>query len=110
MDSDGPALVRRYYEALDAGDYDGLESLLAPSFVQYRPDRTFEGREAFVDFMREERPLSDTRHDLDAVFGTEDRVAATGRVLDATGDTVVSFADVFEIDGDRIVRLETYTR
>ena len=56
-----------YYEAIDAGDYDRLRALLAPGFVQRRPDRTFDGRESFVRFMREERPRTDTDHVVDAV-------------------------------------------
>ena len=110
MDSDGIALVRRYYGTLDAGEYDELESLLAPVFVQRRPDRTFQGRDAFVRFMREERPMTDTTHELDDVFGAEDRAAARGRLLDGDGDPVFAFADHFRIEDGRIVALETYTR
>ncbi|WP_254864098.1 nuclear transport factor 2 family protein [Halovivax gelatinilyticus] len=103
-------LVRRYYAALDAHEYDVFETLLAPSFVQRRPDRTFEGRDAFVGFMRDDRPVADTSHDLAELFGTGDRVTARGRLVDATGEALFEFADVFEIDAGRIVRLETYTR
>jgi ketosteroid isomerase-like protein len=61
-------LVVRYYDALDAGDYDALRGLLAPEFVQRRPDRSFESREAFVRFMRDDRPQTDTAHAVDAVY------------------------------------------
>ncbi|WP_049928018.1 nuclear transport factor 2 family protein [Halopiger goleimassiliensis] len=106
---DRVALVRRYYDALDEHDYAALESILAPEFRQRRPDRTFEGREAFVRFMREERPNPDTTHELEAVIGEDGRVAARGRVLD--GDRVLfAFADFFELDAGRIVALETYSR
>lgn len=110
MSTDVTALARRYYDALDAGAYDDLETLLAPSFVQRRPDRTFEGRDAFVRFMRDERPMTDTTHELDDVFGTDDRVAARGRLLDGDGDHLFEFADHFLLEGCRIARLETYTR
>ncbi|WP_247729984.1 nuclear transport factor 2 family protein [Halovivax limisalsi] len=110
MVADSVALARRYYDALDAREYGELEALLAPSFVQRRPDRTFEGRDAFVRFMREDRPMTDTRHDLLDVFGADDRVTGRGRLLDADGEPVVEFADVFRFEHGRITRLDTYTR
>ncbi|MDJ1432342.1 nuclear transport factor 2 family protein [Halostagnicola sp. A-GB9-2] len=108
---DGDLLVRRYYDALDDHEYETLEGILDPAFVQRRPDRTFDGREAFVEFMREERPNPDTSHELDAVVvGDEgDQVAARGRVLE--GETeLFEFADFFETANGSIVRLDTYSR
>ncbi|AFZ72381.1 nuclear transport factor 2 family protein [Natronobacterium gregoryi] len=105
------ALVRQYYDALDENDYAALESVLAPAFVQRRPDRTFENREAFVQFMREKRPNTDTNHDLESIVVDADRerVAVRGRVVD--GDTLLfEFADFFELEDGRLVRLETYSR
>ena len=110
MTEDATRLVRRYYEALDEHEYETLEPLLSPSFVQRRPDRTFETRDAFVQFMREERPMTDTRHELLDVFGADDRVAVRGRLLDASGEPIFEFADLFELADGRIVRLETFTR
>lgn len=122
-----PALCQRaraYYDAIDGDDYDQLASLLAPSFVHDRPDRTIEGRERFVRFMREERPQTDTTHSLAGVYcrqadstaeptGSEDGVAAVvarGRLLDADGEYIFTFVDVFSFDGDDIERIETYAR
>lgn len=110
MDRDAAALVRRYYEALDAHAYDELEALLAPSFVQRRPDRGFDGRDAFVRFMREERPMTDTTHELVDVVGADDRVVTRGRLLDGGGEPIFDFADCFLVEDGRIVRLDTYTR
>lgn len=62
------ARARAYYRALDEGDYEALADLLAPGFVQERPDLTLEGRERFVRFVREERPRRDTSHAVDAVY------------------------------------------
>ncbi|APW97494.1 DUF4440 domain-containing protein [Halobiforma lacisalsi AJ5] len=112
---DPVALVRRYYDALDDHDYEALESVLAPEFVQRRPDRTFEDRASFVRFMREERPNPDTRHELCSVVANDEAaVAARGRVLEAAGpgdaDELFEFADFFELEEGRIVRLETYSR
>ncbi|WP_129112673.1 nuclear transport factor 2 family protein [Halegenticoccus tardaugens] len=105
-------VARSYYDALDAHDYDRLSSLLAPGFVQRRPDRTFEGREAFVSFMREGRPQADTTHEVDALYRREgdEEVAVRGRLFDADGEELVAFVDVFRFDGGRAVELWTYTR
>lgn len=108
-DGDGRVLVRQYYDALDEHDYDALEAILSPAFSQRRPDRTFESREAFVDFMRDERPTPDTSHDLTSIVVGDDRVAVRGRVTD-DGTTLFEFADFFELEGGRIGRLETYSR
>ena len=103
------ALVRRYYDALDEHDYAALESVLAPEFVQRRPDRTFEGRESFVRFMREGRPNPDTTHELEAVVADGEAVAVRGRVLDGDAE-LFEFADFFALEDGRIVALETYSR
>ncbi|WP_339102420.1 nuclear transport factor 2 family protein [Haloterrigena salinisoli] len=110
-ESDAASLVRDYYDALDDHDYEALEALLAPDFVQRRPDRTFEDRTSFVRFMREERPNPDTSHELLAVVADDDTVAARGRVRDTGSETALfEFADFFAIEDDRIGRLETYSR
>ena len=126
--TDHVATVRDYYHALDEDDYDLLAGVLAPEFVHERPDRTIEGRERFVRFMREDRPMKDTSHPLDAVYerteggeggesGADDgrggdepvEVAARGRLLKPDGDRLVSFLDVFTFDGDAVEKLRTYT-
>ncbi|WP_254761453.1 nuclear transport factor 2 family protein [Natrinema marinum] len=106
---DSAALVRRYYDALDDHDYDALEDVLAPAFSQRRPDRTFEDRDAFVAFMRDERPNPDTSHHLESVVTADERVAVRGRVTEG-GTTLFEFADFFELGDGRIGRLETYSR
>jgi len=106
--SDCEALARAYYDALDAGDYERLRGLLQPEFVQRRPDRTFEGRDRFVAFMRDERPMTDTTHAVDAVYPKGPGVAVRGRLLDEDGDEVFAFVDVFDVADDRLAALETY--
>ncbi|MFP8952743.1 nuclear transport factor 2 family protein [Natrialbaceae archaeon A-arb3/5] len=108
--SDPVALVRRYYEALDEHAYDDLEAVLSPEFVQHRPDRTFDDRESFVRFMREDRPNPETSHELTAVVDGSELVAARGRVSDSDSTVLFEFADFFAIEDGRIVRLETYSR
>ena len=116
-ESDAASLVRNYYDALDEHAYDVLADVLAPDFVQRRPDRTFEDRASFVRFMREDRPNPDTSHDLEAVVADAEgddegrRVAVRGRVLDADGNRALfEFADFFDLEAGRIARLETYSR
>lgn len=106
--------ARAYYEAIDAGDYDALAGLLAPDFRHVRPDRTHEGRETFVSFMRDERPQTDTAHVVDAVFvaegGESANVAVEGRLFDADDEELFGFVDVFAFAAERnVVELRTYT-
>jgi ketosteroid isomerase-like protein len=106
---DAEELVRSYYRAIDGEGEEGLEALLAPDFVQERSDRTFEGREAFVRFMREERPDPDTTHDIDAVYEGRGGVAVTGTVHRTDGRAWFDFVDVFDIDQSAIRRIRTFT-
>lgn len=109
-DDTGTDLVRNYYAAIDAHDYDRLASLLAPSFVHHRPDRTLDGCATFVEFMREKRPMADTSHEIRTVYPNGHGVAAQGRLLDADGEEIFAFVDVFGFDsGGRIETLHTYT-
>lgn len=109
--------ARAYYRSLDDDEYGRLGSLLAEGFVHDRPDRTIEGRDRFVQFMRDERPQRDTTHPVDRVYRAVDTAAkdtpeivVRGRLLAADGTRIVGFVDVFEFDDDRITRIETYTR
>ncbi len=106
---DDAAIARTYYRAIDGGDFDALGALLAPEFVHRRPDRTIEGREAFLAFMRDGRPETDTTHEVAAVFAGADGVAVRGRLLHADGTPWFPFVDVFDVADDRITRLTTYT-
>jgi ketosteroid isomerase-like protein len=104
--------ARAYYRALDEDDYGLLADLLAPDFRHVRPDRTFTGRERFVRFMREERPMRGTSHPIDGVYGQEngDGVVVRGRLLDPDGELIVRFVDVFAFEGSNIGEIGTFTR
>ncbi|WP_323674588.1 nuclear transport factor 2 family protein [Halorubellus sp. PRR65] len=118
---DAEATVRTYYACLDDARYDDLRTVLAPGFTQRRPDRTFDGRETFLSFMRDSRPHSDTVHDLDGVFvepATDDhrhRARPDGDCEAPTGDdgtptagdeaeTVLARGTVVRESGDVLVR------
>ncbi|EMA42840.1 nuclear transport factor 2 family protein [Halococcus saccharolyticus] len=116
------AVVRSYYAAIDESRYDDLAGLLAAHFVHDRPDRTFEGRETFVAFMRDDRPRTDTTHELDALYVDHDdergaadnetsssEVAVRGRLLGADDERLFGFLDVHTVEDGSIVRVRTYT-
>jgi ketosteroid isomerase-like protein len=102
-------LATRYYETIDAGEYDELRALLAPSFTHYRPDQTIEDRDAFVAFMREERPDPETTHELAAVYEGDDGVAVRGRLLRADGSKWFGFVDAFVVADGELRECRTYT-
>lgn len=103
--------VRSYYDALDEGDYDALLVVLAPSFEQTRPDRSFTSRRSFIDFMQEDRPHEDTSHEVDVVYRGDERdeLAVRGRLCTNGGAELVGFVDVFNFEDGRISELHTYT-
>lgn len=101
--------ARTYYEAIDADEYDRLADLLAPSFVHVRPDRTLEGRDRFVRFMRDERPLTDTTHEVRSVTAEGNRVVVEGTLYRGDGSTFFRFADVHEFDDGGIAQIRTYS-
>ena len=111
VDRDPEPLARAYYASIDADEYDRLAGLLAEGFRHVRGDRTIEGRDAFVRFMREERPETDTIHEVDAVYRADGGagVAVRGRLRRADGSTWFGFVDVFEVADGRLARLATYT-
>lgn len=102
--------AREYYRALDSHAYDDLSEFLAPGFVHHRPDRTIDGREAFVAFMREKRPMKETTHEVATVFSAEESVAVRGRLCDSDGEALFSFVDVHEFEDGEIAAIYTYTR
>jgi ketosteroid isomerase-like protein len=100
--------VRSYYRFIDEKGYDDLRDLLAPEFVHERPDRTFEGRESFVAFMRDERPRTETAHELDRLYENGDEIAVRGRLRDGD-ERLFGFVDVHTVENGELVRIKTYT-
>lgn len=105
--------VRRYYEAVDAGDVDGVIACFAEDAVYHRPGYApMEGREALAAFYGGERVIADGRHTLDAVLVDGSSVAVRGRFVgtlkDGSGATV-GFADIWVLDADeRAVTRHSY--
>lgn len=104
---DGP--VRTYYRAIDNHEYDALRSLLASDFTHDRPDRTIDGRDTFVRFMREQRPETDTTHEITDMFENDHAIAVQGKLVRAGGKPWFEFVDVFSVEDETIVSLKTYT-
>lgn len=101
--------VAEYYRAVDEHAYDALAEVLAAGFVHVRPDTTLEGRDRFVEFMRSERPMQDTTHEVDAVYTNQEEVAVRGRLV--RDDRVVfGFVDVFGFADEKVARVQTFTR
>jgi len=104
------ALARSYYRALDDHDYETLEEILAPGFTQERPDQTLEGRERFIEFMRAERPDTDTSHEVVSVYRNDTGLAVQGTVYRADGSAWFEFVDLFTVEDDQLTTLETFVR
>lgn len=103
--------VRSYYAALDNHRYETFDTLLLETFVHKRPDRTLAGRSAFVDFMRDERPLHTTEHDLQEFYPNDagDELVVRGILRDEDGEQLFAFLDRHVFADERIARLETFT-
>lgn len=106
---DPATLARSYYEAIDEDEYDRLRGLLLAEFTQERSDRTFESREAFVSFMRDDRPETDTTHEVEHVTADGDRVVVEGTLRRSNGEVWFRFADAFAIEDGRLASLRTYS-
>jgi hypothetical protein len=111
---DRRSLARTYYEAIDDWDEGALRDILATDFTQHRADQTFDSRAAFVRFMREDRPRTDTRHVIDRVYdGPNGDVAVAGRLVatdgEDAGDVLFAFLDVFAVGDGRLESLRTFS-
>ncbi|GKZ13205.1 nuclear transport factor 2 family protein [Haladaptatus sp. T7] len=107
---DSEAVVRAYYDSIDAHDYETFAGLFTPDVVHERPDRTIEGRDTLVSFMRDDRPNKETSHELSRVEENEESTVAEGHLLDADGEEMFAFEDDFTVVDGRIARIRTRTR
>ncbi|PSQ23273.1 ketosteroid isomerase [Halobacteriales archaeon QS_8_65_32] len=106
--ADPETVARAYYAAIDEGRYDDLRGLLGSGFVHDRPDGNLGGPETFVRFMRDERPLTDTTHEIDGTYANGERIAVRGRLCH-DGGVLFEFLDVHTIEEGTLAHLRTYT-
>jgi ketosteroid isomerase-like protein len=106
---DPQRIAQMYYEYIDTGNYDSLADILAPEFVHERPDRTIEGRTRFIRFMRDERPMTETKHKIQTIVGGENQAGVEGQLILESGEHLFGFVDIFEIADEHIGRIRTYT-
>ncbi|USZ70224.1 nuclear transport factor 2 family protein [Natronosalvus halobius] len=125
---DPEALVRRYYDRVDADDVEGLLELFSETITYERPGQDpIEGRADLRAFYERDRPLKDGEHSLDAVIvdagdtgetdvdaaiGDGDRVAVRGRFSGVQDGDPVSFgfADFHEMNTEGVIETRwTYT-
>jgi len=62
--------------------------------------------------MREQRPTTDTRHPVDAVYRRTDgdgEFVARGRLVGPDGETITGFVDAFWLAKGGIARIRTFT-
>ncbi|UTF53553.1 nuclear transport factor 2 family protein [Natronosalvus rutilus] len=124
--TDPEALVRRYYDRVDADDVEGLLELFSETITYERPGQDpIEGRADLRAFYERDRPLEDGEHSLEAVIvdgegggdgdGNDDdgnRVAVRGRFSGVQNGESVSFgfADFHDINEDGVIENRwTYT-
>ena len=102
-------IVEAYYHSIDADEYDELRGLLADEFVHDRGDMRLDGADAFVAFMRDDRPDTETSHELTAIYESETGVAAEGTLRRDSGEQMFSFVDTFRFEDGKLYALTTYT-
>jgi ketosteroid isomerase-like protein len=109
---DPESVARRYYEVVDAGDYDALVALFSTDVTYERPGQpAIEGESALRRFYEAERPLSDGEHELHSVVADGDTVAVRGtfRGRQDSERVELGFADFHEVEDGEIVRRYTFT-
>jgi len=110
---DGEALIRHYYDLVDANDVAGLVALFQPAATYCRPGyHDLVGHADIADFYTRQRKFRAGAHTLTAVLDDGDRVAVHGSFrgeLHDGGAMDLRFADFFEIGPDgRFSRRDTY--
>lgn len=109
MTANPTTLTKKYYTALDDKNYDELAEIISRNFQHKRPDKTLEARD-FIEFMKNERPLKDTTHELNTVYQAEPNQVAVEGALKHQNEVLFRFIDAFTIEDNRIQEIRTYTR
>jgi len=106
------ATVRKYYELVDAEQYDDLVALFAPDVRYERPGQgAIEGRDALREFYLDGRPLEDGSHEIHDVVVDGQTVAVRGTFSGVQDGKEVAFdfADFHEVADGAIQRRYTFT-
>ncbi len=114
--STGPgrtALVRRYYELVDAGDVAGLVAMFTEDATYHRPGyEPMRGHEGLTAFYGGERVIREGRHTVSTVVVDGSQVAVHGVFEGELHDdrkVSLRFADFFVLEADgRFSRRDTF--
>ncbi len=107
------ALVRRYYDLVDAKNIDGLLALFSDDAVYQRPGYpAFHGREAMRAFYTGQRIIEHGHHKLFTVISEDAQVSTRGEFRGQLKDgrsISVGFADFFTVgEGGLFTHRDTY--
>ncbi|MFJ9033256.1 nuclear transport factor 2 family protein [Streptomyces sp. NPDC102274] len=104
--------VRRYYELVDAADYETMFGIFCDDLIYERAGTApLKGIKDFRRFYLAERKISSGRHSLDVIVESGDWVAARGVFTGElrNGQHVTTrWADFHHFRGDKIWRRYTY--
>ena len=107
MPDDTVRLVDAYYAAWASGDFERVAALLADDFRFRGPMGDADGALAFVQQIRDQAPLfGEVR--FDDVRRVVDGARAVSLYTFVAGPARVPMAEAFELDGDRITRIDLY--
>lgn len=109
----GPArrAAERYFEAVNAGDLQGIAALFSEDSVLEHPAGTFIGRDAIAGFYRDSVLPLQTSLTPVTVFDTGEHCLAEFVGRSPLGDEVVYVCDVFRVNPDgTIAALRIYIR
>lgn len=111
---DNVTLYRRFLDAMNAADYDGIDSVMAETFRDHHPGYEVNGRDDYKAALRAAREALNIRGSLDSIMAVDDRVVTmatltgrhVGRIFDAepTGrDVRWTTTEVWRVDRGRFV-------
>lgn len=109
---DSEAMVREYYQRIDADDVAGILQLFTPDAVYRRPGYPpMIGTAALKDFYRNQRVIKSGRHTLTTLIRSGDEVAVQGAftgVLKDGSSTELEFADFYRLRDGVFAERTTY--
>ncbi|WP_049921978.1 nuclear transport factor 2 family protein [Halopiger djelfimassiliensis] len=111
-DTDPEAIVREYYDLVDADRYDDLVALFADDVRYERPGQPpITGRDELRTFYADERPLEEGSHEVHDVVVDGSTAAVRGHFSGRQGGDSVAFdfADFHELEHGHIARRYTFT-